>query len=1142
VSTTLRAGLARRVLIVLPLALASLPSSIPTSAQSTYGTLLGSVLDATGAVVPGARVEVTDVNTNIKKSTTTDSRGDYQLPNLLAGTYDVVVSAAGFKQFVQRRVPLDPRAEVRVDASLEVGETQTTVEVASAAPVITTESATVSDVAKGKEISQLPINFRANSTSPFNAITTLPGVQVDSGGATGPMSFSISGNHPAQNEVSVDGFSVTSPRNNGPLAEMFPSTEQISEMKITSQISNAEYGQVGDVSFIGKSGTNRFHGSAFEYMQNDAFDATPLFTSGIPKKRNNDFGGSISGPVLLPKYDGKDRTFFFFDYERNMQRSSTSVVNNVPTDAIVNGDFSSLGTPLINPYTGLPFDGNRIPASMINPVSKNVLNMFYPAPTAPNPDPLDVNNNYLVNLGAPLTTDLYDIRIDQKMTSKQSLFGRYSWKKSTSVSPLNLGTKTGSTNQELDPKAFVISYNYTISPRVLNEFRFGFNDQTTTTVFSNFPDGAKVINDLGLKQLGPFPPGSALPDFNFYGSSGVTSSPGGREGNLRERKMQFADNLTWIKGRHTMKFGFDIRTLRVADIESFTTADNFGDYYFDDRYTGYDFADFLLGLPFQTVVVNAGPDFDGHAKAYAFFAQDSFKVTPRLSIDYGLRYEYHPPFHDNSLQITNFNRANGNVIVPNAESLKLATTPFLQSINACGLPEPNPTEYGLFPCTPVLTGQQAGFPDTLRISDKTKFLPRIGIAYRANNKTVIRAGAGLYDQTLLGTIFYSLTGIHTSDYRQFNNSEPGSFIGGQPAIVFPNTKSGEVSNGAGPAGNAAFGTANQIDMRDPYGEQWSFTVERDLGWSTGLRVTYTGLRSVGLIISPDLNEIVPQAQPYDPRLKPYPNWGLVKSRDNGGSSFYNGLETVVTHRFSSGFFFQSSWVWSKNLSNAEGDAPNAGFAGENGARLVDRFNLRHNYGDVSYTRRHRWLTTANIDVPFGRGRRYGSSMNRFADALLGGWQFSNILIWQTGPFQTVTYSGSNDPSGTDAPDRQGSQRPDLLPLSACDGLPTSQGRAFQGNCYFYGWQDPIGRFGSAGVSTVRADGTIVWNSGLAKAFAITERVRVRLEGTFTNILNHPNLGTPTVRANSSAFGVISSLQGSEGAGARVGQLALRVDF
>jgi hypothetical protein len=1118
---------------------------LPTAAfsQSTYGALLGAVTDASGAPVPQAAVTVKEVNTNVTKNATTDEHGAYQIPNLSPGTYRVSVVHGGFDEAVQDGVPLDARATVRVDVVLQVGKTNSTIEVKEAAPVITTESGTVSDVTGGRQITQLPLNYRANSTSPFNAITLVPGVQVDSGGALSgngnSFGFSVSGNHPAQNEVSVDGISITSPRYNGPLVEAMPSSEQISEMRVTAQAAPAEYGQIGDLAFIGKSGTNAFHGSLFEYLQNDALDATPLFTSEKPQKRNNDFGGSLSGPVTLPFYHGKDKTFFFVDYERNMQRNSFGVVNNVPTAAMLNGDFSSSDIPLINPSTGLQFPGNRIPASQFNPVSLNILKTFYPPANVINADPLDPNNNYLKNSPSPSTTDLYDIRIDQVITSKQSLFGRFSWKNLSSLTPLSPGSPQDFT---LQPRTLAFSYNYALRPNLLNEFRFGYLQQYAGTAYPQFPNGADLISQLGFQQLGPFPPGSAEPEVDFNGSSGISGIIGGRQENLREKKIQFADNLTSIRGRHTLKAGFDIRDIHLSDYENFTDSDNFGDFSFNGSYTGNDFADFLLGIPNSTTIANAGPDIRGVAKQWMFYAQDSFRVNNRLTLDFGLRYEYHPPFSDPTYQDANFDRATGAVIVPNATGLRLATPSFLSSINACGLATPNPTSYGTYPCTPVITAQQAGLPSTLRISDKKKFLPRLGFAYRLNDKTVIRGGGGLYDQTLLGAVFYSLTGIQTSDYETFINSAPGSFVGGQPAIVFPNTKS---TGGAvvAPAGNADFATANQIDLHDPYSEQWTFTVERALTAGTGLRVTYTGLRSIGLIVSPDLNQIRPQTSDYDPTLKPFPNFNVIKTRDNGGVAFYNGLETVVTHRFSQGLFFQSSWVWSKNLSNGEGDAPNSGFPLENGARISNRFDLSADRGDVSFTRRHRWLTTANFELPFGRGKKYAATMNRVEDAFLGGWSINSILTLQTGPFLTPEYLGGNDPSGTNAPSRPGVQRPDRLPASACAGLSSSVAQSLQGSCFFYGWNGAIGRFGNSGVGILTGPGTILWNAGAAKSFPLTESLRLRFEATATNVLNHPNLGTPNMSSASSSFGVISSLQGgSEGAGARTMQLALRLDF
>jgi hypothetical protein len=750
--------------------------SIRLLGQSTYGSLLGTVKDNSGAVVPNARVVVTEAATNISKSATTNSDGDYQLVNLVPGTYDLSVTVSGFQKFLQRGVTLDPRATVRTDVTLQVGTTQTVVEIKAAPPVITTETGTVSDQQQYRQVSELPYNYRASTTSPLSSITTIPGIQVDSGGATGANSISISGSHPAQNEVSVDGFSVTSPRNNGPLAEMFPSTENIAEIKVTSQLAPAEYGQVGDISFVGKGGTNLFHGSLFEYFQNDALDAIPAFANGKPKKRDNTFGGSIGGPVILPHYNGKDRTFFFFDWESNRQHSASAKTQSVPTPAMLQGDFSSLcasysasgictdpaGTQLVNPLTGQPYTNNMIPDTQFSSVSKNVLSTFYPAANTVGTGPLGAVNDFSFNFPAPISTNLFDVRIDQNVSSKQSLFGRFSWKKQTATTPLGLAVIDR--NVTLDPKAFVVSHNYAIRPGLLNEIRFGYNQQTTLVSYPKFPDGAQLISTLGLEQLGPFPKGSAFPNFDFTGSSGLSAVPGARQEALREHKYQIADNLTWVRGRHTMKFGADVRALRVADYESFIAADNFGDYHFSGQFTGNDFADFLLGLPSYTEIVNAGPDFDGHARAWGFFGQDSFKVSPRLTVEYGMRYEVHPPFHDNSLQITNFDRSNGNVVVPNTKSLGLASSAFLTSINACGLPAPVPTPYGLYPCTPVVTATQDHIPDTLRFTDKRKVLPRLSFAYRVSDKTVVRAGVGMYDETILGQIFYSLTGIHTSDY------------------------------------------------------------------------------------------------------------------------------------------------------------------------------------------------------------------------------------------------------------------------------------------------------------------------------------------------------------------------------------------
>jgi len=906
-------------------------------------------------------------------------------------------------------------------------------------------------------------------------------------------------------------------------------------------VASAEYGAMSDVTFISKGGSNRFHGSLFEYLQNDALDAIPAFANGKPKKRDNDFGGSIGGPVRLPHYDGRDHTFFFFDWESNRQRSASAITQNVPTAAMRSGDFSALlpTTQLYNPLTGAAFTNNQIP---INSTAAKFLSTFYPpANTAPVPStevPLALNtaNNFRKNFAAPVTANLFDVRIDQNLTKKQSIFGRISWKNLAVDRPL--GLNLGSQSVTTQPRTYSLSHSYSITTSLLNEARFSYTHQIRLTSYPQFPDGATLVTQtLGLQQLAtPFPKGSAIPGLSFQGNSGISGINGSREEPLSEGRFQVGDNLTWIRGRHTMKFGFDVRAFRVGDYSNFDGADNFGNFYFQGGYTGSDMADFLLGLPSHTEVVAAGPDYKGRAKAYGFFGQDSVRVNSKLTLNFGVRYEYHPPFHDQTGQITQFDPATGGFIVPD-DGAKLTTLAFEQSVNACGLPTPVPTPYGLYPCTPMEIASKLGIPQALRFGDRRKILPRLSLAYRLSDKTVVRAGAGMYDMMVLGNVFNALTSVSSSNYQAFYNS----ITDGVATIEFPNTESGTASTGVSSAGGADFGTATDIHYRDPYGEQWSLTVERDLGHQTGLRVTYNGLRSVGLTVSPDLNQIQPTTTPWTPTEKPWPNWDQIKTLTNGGSAIYNAMETSVTHRFSAGLFVQSTWTWAKNLSDAEGDVQNTNFNGDYGARLINHFDIPADYGNVAFTRRHRWLTTAVADIPVGRGMKYGSSMNSVLDGIVGGWRTSNIIVLQTGPYITPQYSGSLDPAGINAENRPGQQRPDRLPASACSGQ--SAARLFQGSCLFYGWPaTPIGRLGNAGFGIFTGPGTAVWNFGLSKNFRLTENFKLRFESTFSNFLNHVNYAVPNMTVNSGSFGTISGIQTAEGAGGRTIQFALRLDF
>ena len=1105
------------------------------NAQSTDGTIRGTVKDSSGAAIAAAEVMVTNADTNIAKTAVTDKFGDYEVPGLLPGKYDVRVAAKGFEVSIQRGFVLDTRAEVRVDASLLVGSVQTKIEVAATTPAVTTENGTISEELNTEEVKDLPLNFRATYTGgSIFLVSMLPTVQTDNG-----YNLTLSGGHTSMNEVTMDGFSLMSNRYNNGITQLLPSTEEISEISVTSELGNAEIGQVGQISFIGRGGTNVYHGALFEYFQNDALDAVPLFATQKAQKRANDFGGDFAGPVRFPHFNGKDRTFFFFDTEINRNHTSDSIVEGVPSVDMRNGNFSALcdsygsngvcdsptGITLTNPFTGQPYPMNTIPA--INSVSQKVLNTFYPLP---NYNSGDIASNYRVIAPAPANSNQFDARIDEKLTNKQLLWGRYSYRRSTDLSPLGLLQGDQALINNTDSVALTHDYNF--KSNLLNEARFGFVRQYYGVAFPQFPNGAALIAQLGLNEPGPFPSGSAIPGFIFQQST-IASTANNRQENRHEHRFQVDDNLTWVRGRHALKFGTDIRWNGYSDFVQFTGADNFGVLQFDGAFSGFDFADFLLGLPSVSQVTNAGPNFEAKEVAYAFYAQDEFKATPKLTINFGLRYEVHPPFFDPGLNMANFDLANGAVVLPNAAAFQITAPVFLASINAC------PGYAGATtPCTPVVTAAQVGLPEALRKTDYTKILPRLSFAYRLTNRWVIRGGAAMYDMTLLGNVFYNGVGINTADALTY----PNSFTAGVPAFQFPNVALPGLGIVPTP-GTSGFYTATQFDLHDPYAEQWNLTVERELSSSTGLRVTYSGMRTIGLLVNVDENTVPICACPFKPALAPYPNWSQVYDGVNGGMSFYNAVGAVLTHRFDHGLVAQSSYYFTKNLSDADGSAgsTNGNSVLENGPFIMNRFDLKSDYGNVAWTRRHRWLNTYVYKIPFGHGEKFGADLNPILNAVAGNWQTAGTFLLQSGPFLTPNFYGGPDPSGTGA-DNKGiaGQRPDRI----CNGTvphPTAA-EYFNVACFPVPASD-IGRFGDSGVGILVGPGTAVWNAAVFKVFPVTEKVRFRLEGSFTNILNHPNLGVPNMNVLAgSGFGQILSGQGQEGSGSRTGQLGLRMDF
>lgn len=1098
----------------------------PIHAQSTFGALRGTVTDNQGAVIPSVTVKVTYENENTAREFKTDSQGNYEALNLKAGRYSVTATQAGFKETTLRDLLLDARQVLRADVTLQPGQVSETINVDSGGSLITTETQTISSSFDAQKVLSLPANYRgAGTTSPYRLLAALPGVQSDNG-----FGFSIQGALPHQTEVSVDGISTVNIRSNGPLRDNFPSAESISEMKVQAVGNNAEYGQVADITTTSKGGTNKFHGAAFNYHQNAALDAKPLGAPGKPAKVANTFGGMFSGPVF------KNKTFFLGAVESMRFRSASTVQNTVPTADLRRGVFT---TAIRDPFNNnVNFANNTIPDNRITSQAKKILELY------PLANFNAVTGNYRENRPAPIESNQFDVRIDHNLTSKQSIFGRYTWKNVDQTSPSALKLPSRVVFEK--NRNLVLSHNFTITSSLLNEFRFGrtYRDSGSTLPF----DTKAFTNSLGLQGLGNLRQ-DVLPNIIF---SGITSNLSSNRSKVESSLYQFNNNTTWSRGRHTLKFGVDYRRLGTNDITSFTGGDDAGVHNFRGTFTTNDFADFLLGLPASTTVAVVNVDVKGVANHYNFYAQDSFKVNNKLTLEYGLRYELHPPFQDTNFNIGNFDRntpRTGRVIIPTDPQAR-AITPasFLGAINAC----PAPASTLGVACTPVLTAKEAGFPEGLRFTDRKNFNPRFGFAYRPfdNGKTVIRGGFGVYTMTILGSVFYSLTASTSSDVREFVNSQTAT----GPAYAWPNTRAG--GSRAATLGTVDFRTANGDRFQDPYSMQWNLTVEREIGWDTGVRVSYIGMRGVQLPFAPDLNQPLPSTTPFTSRPltdRPFPNWNIIYSRDTGANSIYNAFQIEAQRRLKNGFTFSSAWTWSKNLSDAMGPA-SPGFSAENGGgRVTNSQNRRGDRGNVGFNRRHRWISTMIYDLPFGKGRAMGADWHPAVNAVLGGWRLSNILLVQTGTFLTPTVA-NGDPSGTNGPSR-GSQRPDLVAGQTGNvSNPTADvwfnrnafvcpggtvGAANQFNCASIA---PIGRFGTAGVGILVGPGTLNLSTGLAKDFQLTERLGLKFEGTFTNLPNHPNLADPNTTVTSPAFGIITSARGADAGGNRVGQFSIRLTF
>lgn len=1090
------------------------------NAQSTFGSIRGTVQDASGAVIPGALVAIQSLDENFTRQATTSDAGDFVVENLKAGHYSLTVHHEGFADAAVSSVALDARQDLRVPVTLSIATEATVVQVNAAADQINTENATLSDSRNNAQITELPLNNRATTTSPLGSLALSPNVQQDSSG-----NIALGGASSAMVNFSVDGISTANVRQNGALQDAYPSQEGISAVKVTSFNNSAEFSQVGDVTFTTRSGTNQFHGSLFEYLQNDALDADPYGFPGKAPKHFNSFGGSLGGPLSIPRiYDGKDKTFFFADYEAN--RRSTAIAQQflVPTEAERNGDLTAIGGPVI-------------PAGSISTTARALLS-YYPLPNVSGQS----NYNYENFQPTPARTDGADLRIDQTLTAKQSAYARFNRKNITQnyANPLLPDDSDSVHNRSL-----LVSYTNVLTPRLLDEFRIGFTNVLTGV---NFPiEGANALAQLDLQgvNISQHPTTHAFPTFNFSSGTGFTSIGRDKTGITQSKTLQLTDNLSYTVGRHTFKTGFDARRLRYADVELFLPSDDFGQFTFQPTFTGNAFGDFLEGAPTTTFFAVSSPDVAGTVWQYSAFAQDEFQLSSKLTVSYGLRWQVLPGFHEDGGNLANFDQRNNSIVVPDAlasylqkQNLAGSNLAFQQSFNACNLANTS------LPCTTYLTASQDHLPQSLRNTYKGNLQPRLSIAYRPfhDTNTVIRAGFGIFTMTNLGPLSFNNSGNPTSALHTYTNSKNQD---GKPVIQFPNT--------APPTTAVQYGGGNldqgvDPNYRDPQSNQWNVTVEHQIKSNDSLRISYVGMHTYRLSITEDLNQIPASKVPYqttanspyvDPRA-PYHNWFELFSTFNAGEANYQALEIEESHRTSHGLYFDANYTFAKNLADNQGDNP-SGFAGEvnYGIPIADRFHIHGDYGNTEGTRRQRFLFTGKYQLPFGSSRRFLNS-GGWKSSVLGDWELTNITLLETGPWLTPSISSSFDQSNTNVVNRGAYARPDQLSRNLRQGQSTAH---YFNPAAFAATPGGAGRFGNAGVGILQGPGTIAPSFGLAKTIALSERTKLRFESTFTNALNHTNFAPPATQIdNKTTFGVLSAPQTAENAGNRTGQVALRLDF
>jgi len=1078
----------------------------------TFAAMSGETRDVTGAAIVGATVTVINLATNAPRIAVTNEAGGYNFPSLAPGIYNVRVEKPGFKTAVRNQLELEVQQWARVDFELEVGQVSESIEVSAGAALLATEDATVGTVIDNHRIEELPLNGRNYlqlvSLAP-NVSTGFSGqgqATARQGGIRASQTIAVAGQRTNFNHYTLDGIENTDPNFN--TFVVMPSIDALQEFKVQTGIYPAEFGrETTQINVLTKSGTNQNHGTLFEFFRNYKLDATQYaFTALRPSKdpfKWNQYGFTLGGPVRIPKLlNGKDKLFFMGNYEAYRKRGNTTNLYSLAPAAVQGGDFSAVPNVVYDPsshglatdgktITATPFPGNILPASRMSPISKKLLE-FYRTPTLPG-----VVNNYVEPLARPQNRDQFILRMDYVQSAKTTWTGRYSWGDENESSPgLNLNGTKILTNLE----QYMGTNTRVLSPTAVTETRFGYT-RFYNSVGTLLAYQRNVVDELGIPGLkGGDPVSWGIPSISITNYNGIGDSTDGPFEN-KNNSLQFLNNTSITRGKHAFRFGGEFRKDQFNQVGnqygrgSFT----FSNITTQDPTThsqGDAFAAFLLGNVSLTEVAAQIASVKFRSTSFAVYFDDVWKVTPKLTLSMGLRYENTPPWEDISGNLTTVFYNAFDTTPQIADKSRYPV--FLRQGKGTGDPYA-----GLRVRWPDITlVQDNRLGNRLVERDNNDFAPRPGIAYSPNVKWSIRTGAGWFYNQDQGNPRFDVARNAAGRTRNDDNPDfpAETWLNGAASLA------GSVANILTPQ---AF--SNKFDRRTPYSIQWMLNVERELANNLTFEAGYLGSVSHHLESYRGVSAAVPGPGTVASR-SPYPNFGLLVLVEDGSNGNYNSLGTKLTKRYSNGVTALVGYTWSKSIDETSGirtQDSDTLFWQDGNCMYCER-------GLSSFDNRHRLVTSGLYDLPFGHGRRFAVH-NRAADAFVGGWQIGSIITWRSG-FPVNPSAGTNRANTNIANDR-----PDATGQSEALDDPTTN-RWFNTNAFAL---QQIYHFGNAGRNTVIGPRGFTWDFSTHKDFRMPkEGQSLQFRAEVFNFLNHPVWGLPNASVTSTNYGRITSTTNS----------------